>query len=194
MACGVCPQKKAALLLEVLIGLSLTAIILTSLFSFFVESVRLEMKLEKAREEMVARGNLQTRLETVFIGSSRLYTDKSTQKKDKKLLLEFDNQIDPDPAFSGMIHGALYVDGGKNLVLHTSPLDESSKEWRAEILLKDVERFQFDFLKAKWSTEREKTEMGLPQVVRLTVWRPDPLQFAFHLPNADPFVTYAGGP
>lgn len=168
-----------------------------------VESAKCETKLDAARQKIDARAQVQTRLQSLFtsITPGEFFT-----KKDELFVL-FDNEIDPDPAFSGPICGKIHLDDKQNLTLSTwSPANEEA--WRKEILLTNVDRFEFEFMGKKsaekekmrpinaqyaWRTRWAKTDLAIPSVIRLLVWekkQDDPIKFAFLLPTPEPFVTY----
>ncbi len=201
-----------------MIALSLTAILLTFLFSFFVESAKIETKLEAARHEIISRQHLQMRLQSVFMGLDRssthsLYTKVFPDEKQISLIATFDQGIDPDPAFSGPILGRIYLDEEKNLTFATWPLEkEKNLPWRKEILLSGVSDFEFEFLAQKkekelkeksrpinasleWLFQWPKSRPEIPSIIRLTVRKEKqpPLQFAFILPSPEPLVTYWEG-
>jgi hypothetical protein len=202
------------LLFEVLIALSLTAILLTFLFSFFAESAKLEKKIDAAREQISGRQRLQTRLQAIFSSlcsdgpSPFFYTRTFKQEPNPSLIAIYDNGIDPDPAFSGSVLGKLFLDG-ENLSLVNWPNEPEQKmelPWRKEILLSGVERFEFEFLSPKkeegpkekikpinpfweWRYRWPKKKGGIPPLVRLFVWekgQKEPLRFAFFIPCAEP--------
>lgn len=192
---------------------------LTFLFSFFVESARIEKKLDTARMAISNRGHLQTRLQTLLsaidTGSSEpyLYTKQFEKEKSISLVTLFDNGIDPDPAYSGSIMGRIFLDSDKNLCLATWPLEnEKNRPWRKEVLLPRVKSFEFEFLGKRtasehgkkekitpinanlaWRTKWAKFQSGVPSIIRLRVIEEngaEPLQFAFILPSFEPLVTY----
>jgi hypothetical protein len=202
-----------------LIALSLTAILLTFLFSFFVESAKIEKKLDTARMAMTNRGNLQTRLQTVLTSIDRgsmepfFYTKQFDKEKHLSLVAIFDNGIDPDPAFSGSILGRIYLDQEKNLCLATWPLTQAkNRPWRKEILFPHVKDFEFEFLGTKsadehgtkensrpinatlcWKSNWPKAVHEVPGIIRLTVLEESsskPIRYAFILPVSEPFITY----
>jgi hypothetical protein len=207
------------ILLEILIGLSLTAILLTFLFSFFVESARIEKKLDTARMAINARNHLQIRLQTLFTSIDRegsdsfFYTKQLEKEPSNSLIIRFNNGIDPSPLFSGAILGRLYIDSKKNLSLACWPLEKNKpKSWRKEVLLSNVESFEFEFLGPitasehgkkeeirpitaayGWRTAWPKNLCAVPSLIRLNIQQQkgkDPLHFAFILPSNDPPVIY----
>ena len=203
-----------------LIALSLTAILLTFLFSFLVESAKLEKKLDGARFEIASRQHLQTRVQAVLTSIRRdstvapFYTKALGDEKNESLIALFDNGIDPDPAFSGPVLGRIYLDGDQNLALAIWPLDKirKKKAWRKEILLSHVNDFELEFMAKKkemgkikpkktkpihssleWRSDWPSAGLGIPAVVRLRIWEKgikDPLRFAFLIPSSEPIATY----
>ena len=200
----------------------MTGILLTVLFSFFVESAKLEKKLEKARSEIFARQHLQMRLQSVFSkidkgADAPLYSKFFADGKKDSLVLVFDYGIDPDPAFSGPVLGRIYIDEKKNLSLAVWPLEKGKRHlWRKEILLPSVQGFEFEFLarkkegdasKAKekiksingeleWTNRWTKSRQGIPSIIRLVLIQgdqKDSLQFSFLLPSVFPMITYFEG-
>ncbi len=213
-------KKRCLILFELLIALSLIAILLTFLFSFFVETAKLEKKLETARTAISNRGHLQTRLQHVFSAIDRggsepfLYTEVFEKEKTPSLVLLFDNGIDPDPAYSGTVLGRIYLDDENNLSLASWPNQKEKKSpWRKEVLLPHVKSFQFEFLGDRnnpekkeaiktitpnlaWRTVWGKSQMQLPSLIRLEVEEKnekEPLHFAYLLPASNLYISYLGG-
>lgn len=194
-----------------LIGLSLTALLLTFLFSFLVSSVKVEEKLDRARKEILARGELQTRLQDVLssISSGSLYTQQNQQELSPNLIAVFDNGIDPDPAFAGPVLTRIFLDENRDFCLAIRPLDNNNKAWRKEILLPAVTKFEFRFLSSLsakiekeqiypinaaycWRTAWSKQRSEIPSLIRLILEKEgETIEFAFILPSVDPFVTYS---
>jgi len=207
------------ILLELLIALSLTAILLTFLFSFFVESAKIEKKLDTTRMAIMNRSHLQTRLQTVLTSIDRsqmapfFYTKQFDKEKTLSLIAIFDNGIDPDPAFSGSIIGRIFLDRENNLCLATWPITKGkNRPWRKEILFPKVKHFEFAFLGEKtaaehgakessvpitatlaWKSAWHKNVHEVPGIIRLTLYeetQSKPIQYAFILPITEPFITY----
>lgn len=206
------PLKKPFLLFEILIGLSLMAILLSLLFSFMVQSLRVEKKMEKARSAILERQNLQIRLQDLFTTISpgaehpALYTQLFPKEKKISLVTLFDNGIDPDPLFSGIVIGRIYLDELNNLCLVYWPRDPFiNRHWRKEILISDISDMSFQFLttdenvdlknslhiKAVWLNSWIKGKKGIPSIVRMMIKQKETtLQFAFRLTNSNPTPTY----
>lgn len=204
--------KKPFLLFEILIALSLMAILLSVLFSFMVQSLRVEKKMEQARAAILERQNLQIRLQDLFTtlspqeGCPTLHTQLFPKEKKESLVVFFDNGIDPDPLFSGIVLGRIYLDEQNQLCLVYWPRETTgSRQWRKEILFSDISDITFQFLaasespdiksstqmKALWLDSWLKDKKGTPSIIRLTLKHKETsLQFAFRLPNSHPIPTY----
>lgn len=198
-------RKSPFLLLEVLIGLSLSAILLTFLFSFFVESARMEKRLEMAHTAIAKRAHLQTRLQTIFNSLEGLRTQQ--EENEMTLFVTYNNGIDPEPAFSGTVMGHIFVDAEKNLVLTLSPPGDE-KRVRTEVLYSHVEKASFEFLGSAGDGKKEKCrpitpnlawrdewQQGLTSLIRLKIQeetQKEPVLFAFVLLSPGPTPTYLG--
>lgn len=204
-------RKRSFILLEILISLSLLAILLSFLFNAMAEQIKAEVRVSDARKILLARQQLQSRLQDLFLSITPahfppIYTKIFPNQKKASLILYFDNGIDPDPAFSGPILGRVYIDEENNLALGLWPLEKEKKNrpWRKEILLSHVTDFSFQFLGQKqkkedkaitptlaWHKFWPKKRMEIPSMLRLSIFQNDlQLDFAFFLTNAEPFVTY----
>lgn len=196
--------------------MSLTALLLTFLFSFFAQSAKLEKRLDSARIEITARQYLQTRLQDILTSIKKesvqipIYTKLFPGEKQDSLLFIFDNGIDPDPDFSGTVLGRLFLDEEKNISLAIWPIEkEKIEHWRKEILFAQVSHFEFEFLVPKketkgkiravngsleWRYQLPKEFYSVPSIIRLSIWEKQdeekPIQFAFILPSQEPIVTY----
>ena len=197
-------------------ALGLMSILLTFLFSFLAGHFKLEKQMEVKRTSVLARQNVQTRLQDLFISlissqdQNSLYTQLFPKEEKMSLVFTFDNGVDLDPLFSGMLLGRLYLDADKNLSLVTWPIDQKESHfWRKEVLLPHVSDFSFEFLgekrdtdpkvkpitaKTGWHPSWPKERSDLPSLIRLRLRQEEtPLEFAFRLPTSAPIATYWEG-
>jgi hypothetical protein len=209
--------KRAFLLFELMIALALTAILLTVLFRFFANSVRMDHQVEKTRAALYQRQHLQTRLSMLFTSivprssmsppcGSSFYT---LNEKLPSFVAIFDNGIDPDPAFSGPILGKVFLDQDSNLSLALWPIEKKETNlYRKEILLPNVQNMRFQFLAKKtsqhpdpkaipinsvleWRGNWPKNRWDIPSMIRLIILQDDrEIAIAFTLPFIEPIVTY----
>jgi hypothetical protein len=140
------------------------------------------------------------------LSKSSLHTKKLPGDKKESLITIFDQGIDPDPAFSGPVLGRIYLDGENNLCLAVWPLgkEKGPFPWRNEILLPQVEDFQFYLLGEKtdaaalivnakfaWFKHWPETRSDAPSMIRLVIRHQGiDLDYAFSFANPEPLVTY----
>jgi len=200
--------KRPLFLLEILIGLALLSLLLTFLFTSLSKSAQFETKIESARSVLLERQRLQARLQDLFLSlrDSSLYTKRFPKEKKESVVAIFDQGIDPDPAFSGSIVGRIYIDEEKNLSLAIWPLEKAGKKrpWRKEILLSNVEDFEFLFLgkntgpaihpvnaQFAWYDTWPEERLDTPPMARLKVRQKGiDLFYAFFRASPEPLPTY----
>jgi hypothetical protein len=140
----------------------------------------MEKTLEKARAISLERQHLQVRLSDVFLTAPSLYTEK------EGLVVVFDQGVDPDPRFSGLLTGKLYLEKG-NLVLKYFPQEKMKKRpWRKEKLLSNVDKVSLTFWKEdSWKQEWNQKE-HLPGMIRMEVcMKEETLCYAFLVPSVE---------
>ncbi len=198
-------SKRPIILMELLVALVLIGTILSLLFKFFSNTMKMDHKIDAIRHETFAREHLQIRLLHLFssiipkstlpdISNASLY---SLDSEFPGLAAIFDNGIDPDPRFSGAVLGEIYLDQGQ-LFLSLHPFSDAGKDTcRREFLLQHVEKLEFQFLsrpsekqpKMEWIKSWPKTRWDIPSIIRVVIKRnKDELGFAFSLPFADPIT------
>lgn len=184
-------KKKSIFLLEILIGLSLMALLLSFLFHSIFHIAKMETSLHRAREHLFSRQYLQMRIQDLLLGASEEkppYTRVFEGEKKESLVLFFDQGIDPDPLFSGKVWARLYLDEDKNVSLLISGEKERQ---RKEILLSNVDSLQFEFFSQKkddpsygwqphWPMEKKQFPIGIRCHI---VKQGKSILFAFLLPS-----------
>ncbi|MDR3624174.1 MAG: DUF1494 domain-containing protein [Chlamydiales bacterium] len=137
-------KKNSITLIEVLITLSLFALLSTMLFSNYLQSVFFTQESERSKkittEQMWAYHRISTTLGALEIDEKDIlfFTDKKGA-----LVFSFDNGIDKNPSYSGKVKGTLSFKD-KALYLNTRPLSQRSGG-RTEVLLESVESCEFEF-------------------------------------------------
>ena len=206
--------KRAFTLLELLIAMSLSAILLTILFRFLVSNAHVERQIEKAQGFLLERQRLQERLESLLtniepqlLDHPSFYTDPISNNKTLSLIAVFNAGIDPDPAYSGPNTARLYLTKEGNFCLTQWPLKEEGS--RTETLLANVRALEWEFLghpsdknphavaitdNWSWLKTWPKNKGALPSIIRLKFWcgidknlqREPNLQLAVILPKQEP--------
>lgn len=194
-------KKRPLTLLEVIISLSLTALLLTVLINSATRLFSTRARIESAKQEVLAKTLIQERLSTLF---SELALHKGLPEKEpqgplesldgKTLTLFLENQIDPDPSFCGSIKGELFVES-EALIFQLAGKNDTV---RKEILLEGVKSISFQFFapfeEPPRLIEAWKDRPGeLPAHLILTLTPPledKEYQLAFFFPSHDTFVVY----
>ncbi|MEN9654215.1 MAG: hypothetical protein RL235_327, partial [Chlamydiota bacterium] len=99
------------MLIEVLIALTLMSVLLALLFSVITSQLKIHVLMSRAKAKAIEWQQVQLRIQDAILGiDGFLYTARLSDEKQPSLIFRFDNGIDPDPAFSGVVQGRLYVD------------------------------------------------------------------------------------
>jgi hypothetical protein len=203
-------EKKTFLLFELLIALSLMATLLSLLFSFLIQSIRVEQKINSSRKSILERQNFQIRLQDILTAiypetdGSSIYTKTFPKETALSLVTSFDLGIDPNPMFCGAVQGRIYLDKQRNLCLaywprereKTSQENKKPKIWRKEILFSHVSDIEFQFLdthektkKAIWCKIWPKEKSSIPSMIRIIIKTDHgTIQSAFCLPYSKPIL------
>lgn len=202
-------RKRAITLLEVMIALSLAAILLSVVFSTYRQITMAQVKLEKTQVEVLANKTLQQRLSQLFSHlnfEKEVLKDKKTERvpaiytfnlpesKGLALILNHDNGIDPDPSFCNTVKSELYLSLKNELCLATY---SSTGAKRIEILKSHVSELRFSFFEPyaekpyldSWEFNKE----AAPPIVKLLLFfnkKDPPLTFAFFISEADEEIVY----
>ncbi|MDE3046473.1 MAG: type II secretion system protein [Verrucomicrobiota bacterium] len=172
-------KKRTFILLELLIAISLSAILLMVLFRFLVSNTRVEQQIEKAQSQLLERQRLQERLEWVLTNVEPTTLENPsfyTEKEDRRIALNtvFHAGIDPDPLYSGPIHARFFLTEKGDFCLTQWPLKKDGD--RKEVLLSDVRAMEWEFFalneqnKWVWLPEWPKKKGGKPVILRLKFW------------------------
>lgn len=151
-------RKKTFTLLETALAFSILAIILAFLFMTLRSSSSLSSKIDLAQRLIFSRYHLHERLAHTLCkielcsniqvehGASALYTAPS-EGGPQALHFVFHNGVDPEEAFTGPLHGKLYLDH-HSLFLDISPMDASGTHpIRRELLCTHISSLEWCFYK-----------------------------------------------
>ncbi len=201
-------MKRTYLLWELLIALSLSAALLMVLFQFLISNSQFEKRIDRAQATVCEQQKLYEKIHSVFFALDHIfYTEVKPKDRSMCLFMRYNAGIDPDPAFSGLNLGRLFIDDESNLRFVQSTLD--LKEERSEILLKDVRALEWEFLGHAsekdaettyianmwgWLSKWKSSNGAPPPLVRLRLWhgidkkkqREPNLKIAFILPSQYP--------
>jgi hypothetical protein len=188
--CHFLPSRRAAVrrrvknltLLEVLISLTLAAIILSALFQFVSNQSKVQSYISKIEERIMSEETAVARLNQL-LGSKpkRLFTHEQS------LLICCKQPLDPDPDFNGDDWSYLLVKEG-NLEHHRYSTDR--KKSRSETLFRNVSKVEWQFWDSpKWVKTWPSSSGKTPGMIRLKIKRDaEELEYAFVLDLTHPIV------
>ena len=208
-------KKQTILLLEIIIGIGLSACLFTLLFRFLVSYATIEKKVETAQIVLLERERVQQKLGEIFTSIETSANENSfytlTNEKSTSLIILYNAGVDPDPAFSGVNTGHIYLNEKGEFCFTQWTL--SQDDYRTEVLLKNIKAITWELLGPKpkkqisviplgdswaWWPLWPKEQNGIPKIIRLKLWcgiekkkKIEPnLQFAFILPTQEPIQIF----
>ncbi|HSW87416.1 MAG TPA: DUF1494 domain-containing protein [Rhabdochlamydiaceae bacterium] len=167
-------------LLEIVIAMTLTAFLITVLFSFYRESSMIGMQLEQAKQKILLQELFQERMTQVFNqirleeGENKdkeppLFTSSFIDANGPVLNLYYDNGVDHQPEFCDMVKGMLYVNQHKELCFTTSSKENLT---RKDVFFDGVAELRFYFFdpdEKEWVSFWKKEKHALPSMVKLSM-------------------------
>lgn len=184
-------NKRYMTLLELLIGLMLTILLLTTLTYFYQQVTWLDAKAETLQRDAFKLRYVENRLNFILESSLAEYQDKKNfhffassndlngllAPNSPSLIFLFDTKVSFDPEHTNDILGRLFLDKQKQFCLATWT---APKEWKEtqpptihkEILLDNVESLEFKFYVAS-QKDRSKILNALARETAPTIAEPD---------------------
>jgi type II secretory pathway component PulJ len=203
-------KKLYATLLELIVALSLAAIMFSMLFGYYYTLKKMDLKLEYKKEEIQEWRTFQARLSDVFL---RLKTQKGnaqnqehseyfffTEKEAGDFVFTYNNGTALDPVFSNTVFAKLYLDKKGRLTLIRWPWKKESYKnqddiailpFEKEILLQGLEKVTYEFYNSterEWLTEWTLSKKSVaPDFIKMQLYfKKDPsksLDFSFQIRN-----------
>jgi len=185
-------QKRLLSLLEVAIGLALTAILLTALFSNFRQLIQTNVEVQKVRQDMHWKLVTQMRLGQVLEaveeqGSLFSFNTRIPNHDEQALWLTYDAGFDPDPEFCGKTRAFLSCNSQKDFCL--TSFSKKGKT-RVEVFMKNAKNLSFSFFDPKtkeWISSWEKAS-DLPPLIKIHI---SSEEFTFIIPKAEKKVSFS---
>lgn len=170
------PRRKFSLtLIEVVVALSLTAILLSFLWQTYYHLQKQLLSMEKKKAESLQKLFIQEKISKLFShieaesGEKLLYTMKDRSRSHPTLVFKTTLPIDPDPDFSGLVLSGLYLSEQKELCLvHWASKDKL----RTEVLLQNIvscHMLFYDSLKKEWKEEWTEKMQGTPAMIKCKI-------------------------
>jgi hypothetical protein len=124
------------------------------------------------KQKLLSEVTLNMRLKQTFSKINylqkgfELYSDDSNNS----IVFTFDNEVDPDPDFGGVVLGEILQEGNSIIMTITSLID--SEKMRKETLMENVSDFSFSFFSSsqkKWIANWDEKETWLPVMIKLRI-------------------------
>ncbi len=134
-------RKHPLTLIEVCIALGLMAIIVTTLFSSLIQTVKVSKSLDTIKSNALNSSLFYNRLLHVFSHAkgNSFKIEKNDEGAISIISFNFENGLDPSLIYSGNTEGSIYIDQNKNLILSIFSKDKTMVQ--NEILLSNIEGF-----------------------------------------------------
>jgi hypothetical protein len=159
-------ERRAFLLLEVVVALFLLGVVLTSLFGVYQRMGMAQARIQSVARKQLPKYVLHQRLTSVFSSladSARLCTHEGA------LRFAFDHGVDPQLEFRGLLQGVLARLPDRTLAL---TLISSKGAQRTDVLAEVVSSLSFLFYddeahawRADWPAGRQRAPLVLKMVV-----------------------------
>ncbi len=186
-------KKQRFTIIETIIALFLMAILLSFVFRFFAQVLVIEGQIEKAREEVFLRNDLQVWLHRICsqIAPSD-FKASPLQLNKKELSAIFHNGIDINPQLGGYVKARLFLQKNELLLELTSIDDPTvrrqiplvSKVFTINYAIEDTSSQRYH----KWPKKNAKKPLLLH--LKLTMENQDVFNFAFFLPTVENSIIY----
>ena len=210
-------KKSSFTLIEVSIALFIIGILLSFLFNFFAQIIKVEKKIKITQHDLIEREHFQVKIKNVFSKISSIDIDDQTitmytpKENEKTLFVIFDNGIDPDPHFSGPILGKFFIKN-ENFYLQTYPIINNKiiyDSFREEKILSSIFSIKYFFLMEneisqekdssekltkmlKYTSRYKKGNIFLPPIIKMTIIDKNQktFNFAFFTPSQSIPITF----
>lgn len=184
-------QKRTFTFIEVIIALSLTAVLMTALSYFYLQIQDINTRTEKSLRELYQLSYLEMRLAMIlpkalaendpkrnFAFFSTTEGNEVIKEGSTSLIFTYNNGISLNRQFASHVLGRLFLDTQNRLVLATWPVPKRWKEGKTpeikkEILLENVQSLSFSFFVAP-SADRTKVVEISESVKNKKVYTPSP--------------------
>lgn len=171
-------KKHSFTLLEVVISAVLTGLLLSFLWSSYVQWTERNKESQQEMNVVMKKILVEMKLSQVLSHLAPLHQDSYkdivffTPSKEESpypmITFSYDAQVDRDPLFCGSLVGALYVDDMKRLCFASW---KNSSMSRAEVILEKISYICWSFFdeeEKSWSTSWSKEKKSYPTMIKLS--------------------------
>jgi hypothetical protein len=164
------PKRRSLTLLEVMIALSLAAVLLSALMSSYYQVSKQRITAQELKKNSLSVEVMRQRLIHLFAQTAaaetvRFHTGTHPSALGSCLIFTYCHGIDLKPEFCGDLTGMLYLNAHHQLALASWG---SSSEARVEVLLENIGEVFFSFFDAKMENWRADWKKELPPFFKLS--------------------------
>ncbi len=136
-------RKAPLTLIEVCIALGLMAIVVFTLFSSLIQTVKVSKSLDSIKTNALKLSFCYDRLLPIFSHSdpNLIKLEKDDAETITKVVFSFENGLDPELIYSGITRGSIYCDKNCDLILSINSKDNSMVQ--SEVLLTNIKKLSF---------------------------------------------------
>lgn len=189
-------------LLEVIIAMSLSAVLIAVLFNFFRQGAILSSQMEEAKHHILSYQLFQERFDQIFnemvLDSEKegfpFYTAPFEDSQGLALFFNYNNKIDPNPIFCENVKGMLMFNYNKEVYLITTSKENTI---RKEVFFEKALDFKFSFFDVEeksWVSNWSKEKKAFPSMIKLTLYsrfsKKEPTEFNYFLTARDQEIIY----
>lgn len=175
-------KKRSLTLLELLISLSLFALILSFIFSTFHLQTKKRKCIQCKKEASLEKHYLHQRLEKIFSSAgdcpSSIQDHWAFYTENQQLFFTFDNGVFTQPKLSSYVHAVLWLDEKEQMMnCALFPLKDKETSYTFP-LLDRVENLRFSFYSSEkkiWQTHWERGE-EIPAFLKISYNRDQKLE------------------
>ena len=185
-------KKRYFLLMELCIALTLSAVIISTLMSYYSAASKAHQRLKVAKPVVVNRTQFLLRFNQIINSfttiNKSLRQERWFYTQDQALYFLFNNYSSPQAEFGGILKGCMRLTKEGELLLISWPLKKSSF-CRKEVLLSDVSTLSYHFFSPQSNNKpvcvRDCNSSFIPPMMRITIThKGQQLSFAFFPANS----------
>lgn len=166
-------MKRGLTLLEVVIAVSLSAVLLGALFAMYQKMEVAHIQASEMKRRALGMELFEQRMARIFETAEEPDGEKLFfESIGGGLLLSYNRGVDPDPKLCGVVKGKLMLEEGRVVL--------TSEERTREVFFENVKRMDFSFFNPKERTwVGQWNEKGLPMIAKIEI---DGDRFMFFIP------------
>lgn len=186
--------------MELLCSFFLLSILMGFIFTCFTHLTKAQKQLQKTKQTLLNYQSFQVRMNQIFsslVAEEKIFFTYPSKKNasQQNLFFYFDNQIDPDPAFSGKLYGKIFQEKD---TLYLQTLSQNEEHIRIEALASPITHWEMQYLLSTspgiWQTRLKASQRKIPPLIKITLYSSENIShsFAFFPTASFEMIFYSG--